>query len=113
MIFFSTARFLNNNNDDNNDNNLRFYDTDGSRNPSQKTQLSVNQHRMKIKESEKINKYLDLAWEQKKSNMRVTVIPIVVCALGPVSRSIEKELEEMEIGGFNQYHPDYSITEIG
>ena len=38
--------------------------------------------RVKIKESEKINKYLDLARGLKKlRNMRVTVISIVVGAL--------------------------------
>ena len=45
--------------------------------------FSVN-HRVKIKESEKINKFLDLAREEKQWNMKVTVIPIIVYALGIV-----------------------------
>ena len=46
--------------------------------------------RVKIKESENIDKYLNLAREQKKLwNMRVTVIPIVVCALGTVRKGLE------------------------
>ena len=40
-------------------------------------------HRVKLKESEKKDKYLDLAWELKKlRNMKVTVIPTVISALG-------------------------------
>ena len=40
-------------------------------------------HRVKLKESEKRDKYLDLARELKKLwNMKVTVIPIVIGALG-------------------------------
>ena len=40
-------------------------------------------HREELKESEKMGKYLDLARELKKvRNMEVTVIPIVIGALG-------------------------------
>ena len=47
-------------------------------------------HRVKIK-SEKINKYLDLAGELKKPwNIQVTVIPIVVNALGTVPKGLER-----------------------
>ena len=43
-------------------------------------------HRVKLKESGKRNKYLDLARELKKlRNMKVTVIPIVIGALGIVT----------------------------
>ena len=43
-------------------------------------------HRVKLKESENIDKYLDLARELKKLwNMKVTVI-IVIGALGIVSK---------------------------
>ena len=49
-------------------------------------------HRVKLKENEKINKYLDLARELKKLwNMRVKVIPIVVGALGTVPPKIGKK----------------------
>ena len=53
---------------------------------------------MKIKERDKINKYLDLAGEMKKlCNMKATVIAIGVGALGIVSKSLEKRPVEMEI----------------
>ena len=46
----------------------------------------------KIKESEKIDKYLDPVREPKKPwNMKVMMIPIVVVALGMVPRGLEKK----------------------
>ena len=40
-------------------------------------------HRINLKESEKKDKYLDLARELKKLwNMKVTLVPIVIGALG-------------------------------
>ena len=51
-------------------------------------------HRVKLKENEKMDKYLDLAREVKKLwNMKVKVIPIVVGALGTVPKGLEKGLE--------------------
>ena len=48
-------------------------------------------HRVKRKENEKMDKYLDLARELKKLwNMKVKVIPIVVGALGTVPKGIGK-----------------------
>ena len=48
-------------------------------------------HRVKLKEKEKMDKYLDLARELKKLwNMRVKVRPIVVGALGTVQINLEK-----------------------
>ena len=42
-------------------------------------------HRIKLKESEKKDKYLDLARELKNLwNMKVTIVPIVIGALGTV-----------------------------
>ena len=50
---------------------------------------------MKIKEGEKIDKYLGLASELKNSVKRdVSVAPIVVGALGMVSKDLEKRLKE-------------------
>ena len=44
-------------------------------------------YRVKLKESEDKNKYLDLARELKKLwNMKVTVIPILIGALGTVTK---------------------------
>ena len=52
--------------------------------------------RVKLKESEKRDKYLDLARELKKLwNMKV--IPIVIGALGTISKGLVKELEDLEI----------------
>ena len=63
-------------------------------------------HRMKIKESEKIDKYWDLAWGLKKLwNMKVTVIPIVVGALGKSPKVWKKEIGNQRK---NQDHPNYS-----
>ena len=57
-------------------------------------------HRVKTKESEKIDKYLDLARELREVwNMRVTVMPIVISALGTVSKRLQKGLKKVEIGG--------------
>ena len=44
-------------------------------------------HRIKLKECEKRDKYLDLARELKKLwNMKVTIIPIVIGAVGTVTK---------------------------
>ena len=48
-------------------------------------------HRIKLKESEKKNKYLDLAREMKKLwNLKVTIIPIVIGALVTITKRIIK-----------------------
>ncbi len=58
-------------------------------------------HRVKLKESEKKDKDLDLARELKKKlwNMKVTIIPIIICALGTVTKGLIKGLEDLEIRG--------------
>ena len=57
-------------------------------------------HRVKMKESEKIDKYLNLARELRKLwNMRVTVVSIVIGTLGTITSSLEKSLDELEIRG--------------
>ena len=57
-------------------------------------------HRVKMKESEKINKYLDLARELRTLwNMRVKVVPIVIGALGTipvVGQRVEKNWKSKE-----------------
>ena len=51
-------------------------------------------HRIKLKESEKKDKYFDFARELKKLwNMKVTIIPIVIGAFGTVTKGLYKELE--------------------
>ena len=57
-------------------------------------------HKIKLKESEKKDKYLDLARELKKLwNMQVTIILIVIGAFGTVTKGLLKGLEELEVAG--------------
>ena len=57
-------------------------------------------HRVILKGSEKNDKYLDLAKELKKLwNMKVTIIPIVIDALGTVNKGLIQGLEDLEIRG--------------
>ena len=57
-------------------------------------------HRINLKESEKKDKYVDLARELKKLwNMKVTIVPIVIGALGSVTKGLLKGLENLEVGG--------------
>ena len=57
-------------------------------------------HRVKSKESEKRDKYLDFARELKKPwNKKVTIIQIVIGALGPIPKVLVKGLEGLEIRG--------------
>ena len=57
--------------------------------------------RVKLKESEKKDKYLDLAREQRKLwKMKVAVTLIVIETFETVSKGFERGLEELEIGGW-------------
>ena len=57
-------------------------------------------HRVNMKEGEKKYKYLDLAREFKKLwNMKVTIVPIVIGALGTVTKGLLKGLKDLEVGG--------------
>ena len=56
-------------------------------------------HRINLKECEKKDKYLDLARELKKLwNMKVTIVPIVIGALGTITKGLLKGLEDLEVG---------------
>ena len=56
--------------------------------------------RVKIKENEKRDKYLNIAKELRKPlNMRMMIIPIVIGMLRTVLKGLEKEQEELEIRG--------------
>ena len=56
--------------------------------------------RIKLKECEKTDKYLDLARELKKLwNMKVSVVPIVIGAFGTVTEGLLKDLEDWEVDG--------------
>ena len=61
----------------------------------------LDDHWIKLKEKEKKDKYLDLARELKKKSciMKVTIIPIVIGALGTVSNGLLKGLGVLEIRG--------------
>ena len=55
-------------------------------------------HRVKLKESKKKDKYQDLARELKKLwNMKVMMILIVIGALGRVTKVLVQGLEDLEI----------------
>ena len=90
--------------------------TNGSPNPGQKTRPYKNQqkkrickivdfafradYRINLMECEKKDKYLDLARELKKLwNMKETIVPIVIGALGTITKGLSKDLEDLEVGG--------------
>ena len=55
-------------------------------------------HRVKLIESEKKDKYFDLTRELKKlRNMKVTIIPTGIDALDTVTKGLIKGLEDLEI----------------
>ena len=57
-------------------------------------------HSVKLKESEKREKYLDHARKLKRLwNMKVTVIPLVIGVLVRVTKGLVQELEYFEIRG--------------
>ena len=57
-------------------------------------------HRVKLKESEKRDKYLDLARELKKLwNMKVMVTSTLTGAFGTVNKGLVLELQDLEIRG--------------
>ena len=71
-------------------------------------------HRIKLKECEKRDKDLNLARELKRQwNMKVTIIPIVIGAFGTVTKGLLKGLENLEVGGRVEIHPNNSIIENG
>ena len=96
---------------------MGLYHTNGSPNAGQKTRPYNNQqkkrickivdyavpanHRINLKECEKKDKYLDLARELKKLwNMKVTIVPIVIGALGTITKGLLKGLEDLKVGGW-------------
>ena len=58
-------------------------------------------HRVKLKEYEKRDKYLDLARELKNLwNMKMTILPIVIGALGTVNTRLGQGFEDLEVVGW-------------
>ena len=58
-------------------------------------------HRIKLKESDKKDKYLDLAREKERKklwNINVTIIPIMNGAFDTVNKGLSKGLEDLEVG---------------
>ena len=55
-------------------------------------------YRIKLKGSEKKNKYLDLARKNLR-NMKVTIIPILIGAFGTVTKGLIKGLEDLGVEG--------------
>ena len=57
-------------------------------------------HKIRLKESEKRDKYIDLARELKKTmNIKVAVMPVVIGAHGTIPKVLVKGLEHLEIRG--------------
>ena len=57
--------------------------------------------RIKLKDREKRDKYLDLARELKKLwNMKVTIMPIVIGIFGTVTQGLLKGVEDLEVGSW-------------
>ena len=70
-------------------------------------------HRVKIKENEKRNKHLDFARERKKlRNMKVTVVPIVISALGTIPKGLERGAGRVGNCRANQTHSNHSIIAV-
>ena len=67
-------------------------------------------HRKKLKESEKKDKYLDLPRELKKIwNMKVTIILIVIGAFAAVTKEFNKVNGGLEDKRTSGDHPNYYI----
>ena len=57
-------------------------------------------HRIKLKECKKKDKYLDITRELKKLwNIKVTIVPIVIGVFGTITKGLLKGLEDLEVGG--------------
>ena len=57
-------------------------------------------HKIKLKECEKKDKYLDLARKLKKLwNVKVTIGPTVIGALGTITKRLLKSLDDLKVGG--------------
>ena len=71
-------------------------------------------HRIKLKECEKNDKYLDLDRELKKLwSVQVTIILIVIGAFGTVTKGLTKGTGGLGSWRTSGDHPNYSIIENG
>ena len=78
-----------------------------------KKKQKKNTKKQKQKTKQKIDKYLDFARELKTMKHKMTVIPIVIGALGAVTKGLVKGLEELGNKRTSGDHPNYSIIKIG
>ena len=68
-------------------------------------------HRVKMKENEKRYKYLDLAGEMKKVwNMKVTMIQVVIGALGTTPKGLGKAAGKVGNRKKSRPHSNYNIV---
>ena len=115
MIIIVTKGFYNNNCNNNNTNNNDNYKIDHLISARWPDLIIINNKKENLQncglcypdwpqsntESEKKDKYLNLARELKKLwNIKATVIPIVIGAFGTVTKGLVKGLEDMEIRGW-------------
>ena len=71
-------------------------------------------HRVKLRESDEKDKYLDLSRKMKKlSNMKVTVIPVVLGLLGTVTKRISTEIGGLRNKKSGGGHQNYNFIKIG
>ena len=57
-------------------------------------------HRIKLKECEKKDKYFEPARELKKLwNKKLTIVPIVIGVFGTITKGLLKGLENLRVGG--------------
>ena len=71
-------------------------------------------YKVKLKEREKRDKYLDLARELKNYvTLKVTVIPTVIGALGTVTKAFGTGTEGLGYKRTSRDHPNYSVLGIG
>ena len=71
-------------------------------------------YRIKLKECEKKDKYLDFARELKKPwNIKVTIVPIVIGAFGTIIKRIIKGTGGLGSWRTGRDYPNDSITENG
>ena len=106
---------------------LGFWDTNGSPNLDQTTRPNNNNqqkketcrivdsavstdHRIKLKESEKKDKYLDLARKLKKLwNMKVTFMPNAIGTLGIVNKAMDTRTGKLGNKKTCGHQPNYCI----
>ena len=93
LIFNSSSSSNYNNNNNNNQQKIRTCNIVDFVDPAD--------DRIKPKERENKDKYIDLVRELKKNlwNRKMTIIPIVIGAFGTVTKGLLEGLDDLEVGG--------------